>query len=131
MARFQTGMRNIGATLATLLVLGLPAFAGKLVDAPPPPPIPDYLPEEDAVPAEPASHENIVNETVGLGQLLYQTHCMNCHESVARIRNRQAVKSLPQLRAQVVHWAEDGRLQWSGEETEAVVRYLNDSFYRY
>ncbi len=70
-------------------------------------------------------------ETVSLGRLLYENHCTGCHESGVHIRARRAVRSLPELRKQVTRWSDHARLQWSEEEVEAVVRYLNDRHYRF
>lgn len=109
----------------------MPALAGKLVDAPPPPPMPDNVPEANVPEAEAAPPQPAIRESVGLGQLLYENHCTSCHESGVHIRSRHAVKTLPQLRETVVRWSEYARLQWREEEIDAVVRYLNDSFYRY
>lgn len=126
MTRFHFPMRNIRIALAGLVFLAMPAFAGKLVDAPPPPPMPDTLPEMEVAPPQPA-----IRESVGLGRLLYENHCTSCHESGVHIRSRHAVRTLPQLRETVVRWSEYARLPWREEEIEAVVRYLNDSFYHY
>lgn len=64
------------------------------------------------------------------GQMLYENHCMQCHESVLHIRERRAVKTLPELRASVTHWAGEAMAPWRAEEIAEVVRYLNDRYYR-
>lgn len=112
--------------LSCLLPLQASAAKPKLVDAPPPPPIPDSLPDEEVAPPKAATPPNM-----GLGQILYETGCTSCHESVAQIGTRRMVKSLPELREQVARRSTDAHLQWSKEELDAVVRYLNDSRYRF
>lgn len=97
-------MRNTTALLAPfLLALALPAIAAMLVDAPPPPPIPDGSLEEDG-----SQQKNAASGTMSLGQALYESNCRNC-------ANRSAV----------------AKLQWNGEEVEEVVRFLDSGHYRF
>ncbi|HWR76376.1 MAG TPA: hypothetical protein VN283_04095 [Thiobacillus sp.] len=65
------------------------------------------------------------------GQLLYENHCMSCHESVVHIRARQHAQSLPELWARVLHWATYLQLRWGEEEVEDVVRHLNSQYYKF
>jgi hypothetical protein len=65
------------------------------------------------------------------GQLLYENHCMACHESIVHIRLRQQALSLPKLRARVLHWATYLQLRWGKEEIEDVVGYLNRQYYKF
>ncbi len=120
-------MRNTTTPVAALLLLlALPAWSAKLVEAPPPPPMPEGLPDEYETQPQPAAPE-----TMKLGQVLYESHCMSCHESVARVSLRRTLGSLTELRVQVSRRAGEARLQWSGEEVEAVVRYLDGRHYRF
>ena len=120
-------MRNTTITVAALLLLSaLPAWPAKLVEAPPPPPMPEGLPDEYEMQPRPATAE-----TMKLGQVLYESHCTSCHASVARVSVRRTLSSLPELREQVSRRAAEVRLQWSGEEVEAVVRYLDGRHYRF
>jgi len=65
------------------------------------------------------------------GQMLYENHCMSCHESVVHIRGDQRSQSLAELRGRVSHWAGALRLRWGKEEVEEVVTYLNDRYYKF
>ena len=65
------------------------------------------------------------------GRLLYENHCGACHESSVHIREVQAAESLAAVRAQVAHWQEVLRLQWSPEDVGDVAEYLNAAWYRY
>ena len=65
------------------------------------------------------------------GQMLYENHCMACHESVVHVRTRKYTKSLPELRARVLHWSWYLKLRWGKEEIEDVVNHLNRQFYRF
>ena len=65
------------------------------------------------------------------GQLLYENHCMGCHESVVYIRTRRLIKSLPELHEETGRWATYTNLPWGKEELEDVVEFLNSRFYKY
>lgn len=65
------------------------------------------------------------------GRLLYENHCMTCHESVVHIRSDRKSQSLGEVNWQVSRWASEIKLDWRYEEVSAVVRYLNERFYRF
>jgi len=65
------------------------------------------------------------------GQLLYENHCMSCHESVVHIRTTKDTQSLQELRARVVHWAQYLNLCWGRDEVEDVVTHLNAQYYQF
>jgi hypothetical protein len=65
------------------------------------------------------------------GQLLYENHCMSCHESVVHIRTDKRTRSLPELRTRVLQWAEYLKLHWGSEELEDVVSYLDSEYYKF
>jgi hypothetical protein len=107
------------------LALTLPAWGSTRIQAPAP------VPDKDA-PLRPASPQSPVMPPAPLrGQMLYENHCMVCHESIVHIRTRQAVQSLPQLRARVQHWTHYLQLQWGQVEIEEVVIHLNTHYYRF
>lgn len=116
-------LRNSTALLC--LMLSLPGFAAKLVDAPPPPPMADTEPEEEGKQPKPPA----VIEKPSRGQQLYENHCTGCHESVVYIRSRRQARSLPELREAVSRWVSYTNLPWGREEAEEVVQHLNKSFY--
>ncbi len=120
-------MHNAKVSITALfLVLALPAWPAKLVDAPPPPPMPEGLAEEDVRPAvAPAGTR------MGLGKTLYRAHCLSCHESVAGMGARRGIRSLEDLRAEVSRRAADAKLQWSAVDLEAVASHLNDTHYHF
>ena len=65
------------------------------------------------------------------GQMLYENHCMSCHESVVHIRGNQRAQSLTDLRERVSHWANYLHLRWSREEVDEVAIYLNNHYYKF
>lgn len=65
------------------------------------------------------------------GQLLYENHCVGCHESVVHIREQRKVVSLAALRAQVAHRARLQGLRWSEEDVDDVALYLDTRYYKF
>lgn len=63
------------------------------------------------------------------GQLLYENHCMGCHESVVHVRERRHTQTLGELRAQIDRWAKELNLEWGSEEVGDVLDYLNARYY--
>lgn len=64
------------------------------------------------------------------GALLYDTHCIACHNSQVHWRDRRLVTDWDSLKAQVRHWQEIGRLGWSESDVVEVARHLNATIYR-
>jgi len=65
------------------------------------------------------------------GQMLYENHCMSCHESVVFIRDNRRIRSLKALRGRVSNWANYLHLHWGKEEVEEVVTHLNNRYYKF
>jgi hypothetical protein len=65
------------------------------------------------------------------GELLYNTHCVACHRTQIHWRDKRQVVDWPSLRAQVRLWQATELLAWDETDIEQVVRYLNDTYYRY
>ena len=111
---------NPPAVCAALLALflAMPASAAKLVPAPPPPVLLD-----DELPA------GALQAKDPRGRLLYENHCMGCHESVIHVRDRRLAKTMAEVQAQVVRWSDYLNLRWNREDIGEVTRYLNDRYY--
>jgi len=107
------------------LALGLPAWASPRILPPPP------VAQTEALPWDESRHQPVMSPTASRGQMLYENHCMSCHESAVHIRKRQQAKSLQQLRARVLYWADYLQMHWGKEEVEEVVIYLNNQYYRF
>lgn|SRR5690348_14661914 len=65
------------------------------------------------------------------GKLLYETHCGGCHYERVHDRLRTSVKDLADLRDQVSRWAPQTRRNFTLDEREDMVQYLNESHYRF
>jgi cytochrome c5 len=125
--RLEVFMRTRIIVHAALLSLGLalPAWASPRIL--PPPPAPDM-----EMPLKNESRQKpVMPPAPPRGQMLYENHCMSCHESVVHIRTQKDVKSLPQLRTKVLNWADYLKLRWGKEEVEDVVIHLNSQYYKF
>ena len=97
-------------------------------------PIPqENLEEQDeqsttTMPANPK--ENILIEK-SLGLMLYENHCINCHESTAHIRAKRRAKNYGEIGYFVNQWADWLDLGWTAVEKREVMQYLNQRYYKY
>jgi mono/diheme cytochrome c family protein len=65
------------------------------------------------------------------GQALYEGHCIDCHRSWAHTRTQRTVESIEELRSKVVSWGVHSGLDWTDEDIDDVVVYLNRRFYKF
>jgi mono/diheme cytochrome c family protein len=66
------------------------------------------------------------------GRLLYDTHCTGCHyERIhKRDRDKSRVRTLAELRVEVVRRAADTKRPFTVEDLDDIAAYLNRSYYR-
>lgn len=64
------------------------------------------------------------------GKLLYETHCGGCHYERVHERLRTKIKDMGDLRDEVSRWASQTKREFTLDELEDVVQYLNESHYR-
>jgi hypothetical protein len=83
-------------------------------------------PKYSSTPA-PVSRPNV--PAASRGQLLYENHCLTCHDSSVHIRQHDKARSLADIRRWVVRWAQHLKLDWTNEEISDVTNYLNQIFY--
>lgn len=107
------------------LGFGLPAWASSRVQ-----PVLPVLQTETLPANEPRAHP-VMPPAASRGQMLYENHCISCHESVVHIREQQQARTLAQLRARVQYWADYLQLRWSREEVEEVANHLDSQYYRF
>jgi hypothetical protein len=65
------------------------------------------------------------------GRILYETHCGGCHYERVHQRIRSEVRDLADLRDTVARWAGQTKRNFTLDELENVVQYLNESHYRF
>jgi hypothetical protein len=65
------------------------------------------------------------------GQLLYETHCIECHNAQVHWRDQRQVRDWATLKQWVAHWQREARLDWSEADVAAVAHYLNATIYRF
>ena len=70
-------------------------------------------------------------EDAARGRLLYETHCGECHYERVHQRIKSEVRDLGDLRDTVARWASQTRRNFTLDELEDVVTYLNESHYRF
>ena len=67
----------------------------------------------------------------GRGKLLYENQCSACHESTMHVRGNHKAKSLAEIRAEVLRWSANQKLNWGPAEIDDVTDYLDENFYHY
>ena len=65
------------------------------------------------------------------GRLLYETHCIACHDTQIHWRDAATVRDWTSLVREVRRWQERARLQWSDADVLLVARHLNATIYRF
>jgi mono/diheme cytochrome c family protein len=65
------------------------------------------------------------------GELLYSTHCIECHNAQMHWRANKQARDWNTLRAQVKRWQATAGLGWSDADIDEVARHLNDTIYHY
>lgn len=73
---------------------------------------------------------NAKAEDFARGYDLYSHHCQSCHTDGLH-RSNPKVKNLTDLRARVQAWAAHSGNDWTPQEVDDVVFFLNESFYRF
>ena len=64
------------------------------------------------------------------GEMLYQNHCVACHESTVHIREDRKVKSYADLEQYTRRFAGLAGVEWSEADMELVIEYLNRTRYK-
>lgn len=64
------------------------------------------------------------------GRLLYETHCIFCHDTRVHKRDSKIATNYDEIRAQVLRWQSNVFLRWSTGDIDAVATYLARSIYK-
>ena len=65
------------------------------------------------------------------GQLLYDTHCIECHNAQIHWRTLGQARDWNSLLYQVNRWQAAALLGWSEDDNAEVARHLNDTIYKF
>jgi len=65
------------------------------------------------------------------GKQLHDAHCMQCHDTSVYTRENRRIHDPAGLEKQVRRCELSLGLRWFDEDVKSVVRYLDDSFYRF
>lgn len=65
------------------------------------------------------------------GRALYENHCVVCHTSKVHRRYPPSAIDREALRFIVKVWVEEQKLQWSQQDIDDVVFYLNRTHYKF
>ncbi len=68
--------------------------------------------------------------TLERGELLYETHCIACHDREVHWRDGRLVSDWRSLRAEVRRWQAMASLGWTDDEIDEVARFLQLHHYR-
>lgn len=63
------------------------------------------------------------------GRMLYENHCLACHESQVHIRKNYKTQNPQAVHQEVIRWAEELQLSWQAGEIEDVAAYLYQRYY--
>ena len=78
-----------------------------------------------------ASAEEPTMRDIMRGELLYSTHCSECHNAQVHWRERKIVTDWPSLQIEVHRWQGVLSLGWSNGDIDEVAQYLNALYYRF
>ena len=65
------------------------------------------------------------------GQRLHDANCMGCHDTAVYTRKDHLVRSLDGLKLQLEGCSHMAKKEFSPAETQNIIKYLNDRFYRF
>ena len=65
------------------------------------------------------------------GGTVHDQHCNKCHTDKVYTRDNRFVKSLDALTKQVVRCKNNTGAPWYDQDTEAVVHFLNEKYYKF
>ena len=72
-----------------------------------------------------------VEDKAAHGEEAHSVHCYKCHTDEVYTRENRFVKSIDALSKQVVRCRDGNDVPWFDEDTEAVVQFLNNKYYRF
>ncbi len=65
------------------------------------------------------------------GENVHTEHCQKCHTDSVYTRDDRFVKSIDALSKQVIRCKDGNDIPWFDEDTDAVVQFLNQKYYKF
>ena len=65
------------------------------------------------------------------GAELYDTQCQSCHDKPLQKRANSPIRSLTELRQRIANWGAHIGEDWSADDTDDVLIYLNQTVYHF
>ena len=65
------------------------------------------------------------------GKRLHDANCKGCHDTAVYSRKDHLVRSLDGLKQQLEACSHMAKKEFSAAETQNIIKYLNDQFYRF
>lgn len=66
-----------------------------------------------------------------VGKRLHDANCTSCHDTAVYVRKDRSVRSLDALKEQLGGCSHMAKKQFSTVETQNIIKYLNDQFYKF
>lgn len=79
----------------------------------------------------PSAHGAALPGDSAAGKRLHDANCMGCHDTGIYTRNDNIIQSLEALKTQLSDCSHALNKQLSATETQNIVKYLNDQFYKF
>ena len=76
-----------------------------------------------------ATSGNALGADAERGRLLYEIHCIECHDTRVHKRDSKIATNYDEIRAQVLRWQSNIFLRWSTSDIDAVTTYLARAVY--
>ncbi len=75
--------------------------------------------------------EDKIKDPIAHGEQAHKNHCYKCHSDDVYTRENRFVKSIDALSKQVVRCKDSTNGPWFEEDSDAVVQFLNNKYYRF
>ncbi len=75
--------------------------------------------------------DNAITNPIAHGEKAHENHCVKCHGNEVYTREDRFVKSIDALSKQVARCKNNLDVPWFDEDSEAVVQFLNNKYYRF
>jgi hypothetical protein len=79
----------------------------------------------------PGAHAAALPGDSAAGKRLHDASCMGCHDTGIYTRKDHLIRSLEALKTQLSNCSHAVDKQFSATETQDLIKYLNDEFYKF